>query len=269
MLSRSLWLNLDRLNSQLLAAEDIGILTDADGTLSEIQDAPELASVPEKISSILGRLNRLYRLVAVVSGRRAADVQALVGQEELLYLGNHGLERRLGTTTSLTPAGRQAAAPIAGARAELRERLPKAPGIFLEDKESVLAVHYRQCGDRAAVGNAKELVAELAAKFDLQAQHGRMVSEIRPRAADKGQAVLEVAHEYGVKQVVYLGDDATDIDAFIALKEASGRREVSSVAVAVLTPESPPGLADFTDYFVESIDEVRRFFSWLIDRASL
>ncbi|MDP1809586.1 MAG: trehalose-phosphatase [Actinomycetota bacterium] len=268
MPSHSLWLNLDRLNSQLLTAEDIGILTDADGTLAEIQDFPELASVPEDIASMLGRLNRLYKLVAVVSGRRAADVQALVGQVELLYLGNHGLERRRGVSTQKTPAGLQAYTAVADAGVELALRLPKAPGLFIENKGSVLAVHYRQCDDPAAIDAAKELTAELAAKFDLRAQHGRKVSEIRPLAADKGLAVLEVAREYGVKQIIYIGDDETDIDAFKALRAASDRHEISSVTIAVLGPESPPGLADNGDYVVESIDEVARFFSWLIDRAA-
>src|SRR3972149_5926803 len=68
--NRSLWRNLDRLDSQLLAADFVGILSDADGTLSEIKDHPELAEVPAPIPELLGQLNKIYPLVAVVSGRR-------------------------------------------------------------------------------------------------------------------------------------------------------------------------------------------------------
>lgn len=264
MPSYSLWLNLDKLNSQLLAADEIGVLTDADGTLSEIQPAPELATVSNEIASMLGRLNRLYKLVAVVSGRRADDAQALVGREELLYLGNHGLERRRGASTQQTPAAVEAGAAVAAAGAELALRLPPVPGLFIENKGPVLAVHYRQCDDPAAIEAAKKLTVEVAAKFDLRAQHGRKISEIRPSAANKGSAILEVAREYGVKQIIYIGDDETDIDAFKALRAAPG---VSSVTIAVLGEESPPALAAGADYTVTSVDEVGRFFTWLIDRA--
>lgn len=269
MPSLILWPNIERLDGQLLDTKEIGILTDADGTLSEIQEVPQEAFVSEAMSTLLGSLDHLYGLTAVVSGRRARDVQKLVGEETLLYLGNHGLERCQGEDVRTTSLGSSALEAVAGAKAELSVRLPKVPGMHFEDKESVLGVHYRQCTDSAAIDSVTELMEQLAGKFGLRVQHGRKISEVRPMAANKGRAVLEVAREYGVKQVIYLGDDTTDIDVFDALKEASGRGEVNGIAIAVAGPESDPGLVESADYHVASVDEVGRFFSWLVDRASL
>jgi len=79
---------------------------------------------------------------------------------------------------------------------------------------------------------------------------------------------LALARERRLKQIIYLGDDMTDIDAFRALRAASRRREITSVTVAVVTDESPPGLKESADYWVSSVDEVRRFFEWLAARAA-
>ena len=262
MISRSLWPSLDILDRQLTDTAAIGILTDADGTLSEIQDHPGLARVSKGMAGALSRLNKVYPLVAVVSGRRACDVQRLVGVKELLYLGNHGLEWRQGET-DLSRATDKEALPMTRLLDELGDGLPDAPGLYLEDKSAVIAIHYRQCPDSEAVATARELARRLASKYDLVVQDGRCIIEIRPLQADKGRAVAALVKEYKLKQVIYLGDDATDVDAFKALKDF-GR---DNVAIAIIGDESSEELKLHADYRVDSIDEVARFFNWLVDRA--
>jgi len=266
--NRSLWPNLEQLDHLLIDADDIGILTDADGTLSEIRDQPHQASVPEAVSVALGRLNKLYGLVAVVSGRRAQDVQALVGQEDLLYLGNHGLERRRGKTTHMILEAIESRAAIEAVRVELEKRLPAADGLYVENKETVLALHYRQCRDGAAIEAAIDLASSLAAKYRLRVQHGRQITEVRPRGADKGDAVKKLVSGRRLKQIIYLGDDSTDIDAIDALKKASRDNVIdTSIAIAVVGTESPVELREKADYWVSSVDEVARFLDWLVKRA--
>lgn len=262
MPSRSLWSSLDILDRQLADTAAIGILTDADGTLSEIQDHPGLARVSEGMAGALSRLNKAYPLVAVVSGRRAGDVQRLVGVKELLYLGNHGLERRQGDK-DLSSAVEKETLPMIRLLKELSDGLPDARGLYVEDKSAVIAIHYRQCLNGDAVTTARELARRLARKYDLIVQDGRCIIEIRPLEADKGRAVAALIKEYELKQVIYLGDDATDVDAFKALK-ASGRE---NVAIAVVGDESSEELKQHADYRISSIDEVERFFDWMVARA--
>lgn len=261
MAARSLWHNLERVGGQLIDPRSTGLLTDVDGTLSEIRERPEDASVSPEIVAALGELCEHYALTAVISGRRAADVARMIGRPELLYVGNHGLEiMRAGNVVedggSLTS--------IAAAKALIESRMPDAPGLNLEDKRLVLAIHYRRCRDEGAIGEARSLAAQVAAEHGLRVQEGRRVIEIRPMNADKGAAVVGLAREYGLKQVIYVGDDRTDIDAFRALKSAPAIG-AGTIAIGVRGSESPEDLEREADYFVDSVSEVGQFLNWLID----
>ena len=72
--------------------ERAAILLDVDGVLAPIVDVPHEAAVPEETREELRRLNTRYALVACVSGRSGADARRIVGLDELVYVGEHGLE---------------------------------------------------------------------------------------------------------------------------------------------------------------------------------
>ena len=259
--------NFTELGNKLVDADDIGIFTDADGTLSEIEEHPDLSRVAPEITQALTKLNQVYGMVVVVSGRRAQEVQNLVGADELLYLGNHGFERRKNNRTTKSPGLEKAARRIAIVKSELAEHLPADPGIFIEDKDLVLAIHYRNARNTQAKEEVRLLAARVAGENDLIFQNGREVTEIRPKGVDKGQAVLEVIRENGLAQAIYIGDDTTDVDAFRALKHVSKTGEISCICVAVVNEESPAALKENADYLVESIEEVKSFLLWLVELA--
>ncbi len=262
MVERSLLSELETVVGGLAGAKVTGLFTDADGTLSEISSSPEAARVPAETAGLLGRLNDELALVAVVSGRRAEEAASLVGRSDLLYLGNHGFERLEGGKLSVKPGEPD---KIAAARLELAERLPQAEGLFVEDKGQVLAVHYRCCSDENAVALVDEVTADVARRLRLLRQSGRKIFELRPAGTDKGGSILEVAAERGLRQVVYLGDDATDIDAFRVLRGAAAEGRLAALTVAVATAESPPGIKEEADYWVASVSEVTEFLRRLAD----
>ena len=68
------------------------ILLDVDGVLAPIVDVPHEAVVPEETRAELRRLHGRYALVACISGRSGADARRVVGLDELVYVGEHGLE---------------------------------------------------------------------------------------------------------------------------------------------------------------------------------
>src|SRR6266498_1131652 len=68
------------------------VLCDIDGTLAPITADPEDSAVPEEGRAVLRELARRYSLVACVTGRQATEARRIVGVEELVYFGNHGLE---------------------------------------------------------------------------------------------------------------------------------------------------------------------------------
>jgi hydroxymethylpyrimidine pyrophosphatase-like HAD family hydrolase len=63
---------------------------------------------------------------------------------------------------------------------------------------------------------------------------------------DKGSAVRRLRGRKRIDQLLYIGDDRTDIDAF---REAT-------LKIAVRSPEAPPELIAEADATVEGTDEV-------------
>jgi alpha,alpha-trehalase len=203
------------------------VFLDFDGTLSEIVPEPDQASIAPAVRETVARLARACT-VAVISGRGLDDVQARVDLDGLHYAGSHGFEIETPegerTTHEVAVESRDA---VAAAEDELERRLADVEGVILERKPFSVAVHDRQAAD-ADLPRVRETVDDvLAQQPDLRLSPGKRVHELRPDVDwDKGRAVEHLLAELGVEPaqtpVVYVGDDATDEDAFRALPEGIG-----------------------------------------------
>jgi trehalose 6-phosphate phosphatase len=219
------------------------VLLDFDGTLSDIVARPELARPVEGARDAVAGLVGVFGLVAVVSGRRGEDVEALLGVEGVRYAGQYGLEASAGTIPVSVPAEVRS---VAEAAAE------QVPGAWAEHKESGVAVHFRQAPDpgaaRALLAHALEPAARAAG---LEVIEGKMVLEIVPAGLPrKGGAVERLLRDHGAAAAMYAGDDLADLEAFEALDRlrAGGLR---AVKVAVRGAEEWPALLGAADLVVE------------------
>jgi trehalose-phosphatase len=251
----------DAVRARLSGAPLVAML-DVDGTLAPIAPRPELALVPTATSQCVAALATAPQvIVALVSGRAAADARRLVRVANTWVIGNHGYE-------IVSPEGESVVDAhvlpyrnlIAQAGRRLEPRLAQVPGVIVEDKGWTLSVHYR-LADPAVVSRVRGLVDDTAHAFGLHVTDGKMVLEIRPPArVDKGTAVLTLAarlHALGDEaSLVFLGDDRTDEDAFRALR----MRQRSAVTVRVAPDDTTGTAAEFT---VADPDEVLRFLEWL------
>ncbi len=215
------------------APREAAILLDVDGVLAPIVDVPQDAAVPPVTRDELRRLAKRYALVACISGRAAPDAQRVVGLDELVYVGEHGLE--------LVPEAK-----------DWSERLLQFSATVdwedVERKPLTVTFHYRRAEDEAEAERFLEAVAGRAREEGLVARFGRKVLELRPPVgAHKGTAVAHLLGEHGLDRALYAGDDTTDLDAFKALQAL----EVG-VAVAVASAEGPADLREAADLVVDS-----------------
>lgn len=233
------------------------ILCDVDGTLAPIVDDPTAAAVPEPTREVLRELAGRYGLVGCLTGRRALDARRIVGVGEIVYAGNHGFEM-------LRPGAEEPVPDPAVGRRSGRsrqfvggldgERLAAA-GLRVEDKGAIQALHWRGTPEGTALPEVNAIAASAQAA-DLVPRWGRKVLEIRPIAGiDKGSAATTILREAGVRHALFGGDDATDLDAFNALRwMARSERLETAVCVGVASPEQPEGLEEAADLLVDGTE---------------
>jgi trehalose 6-phosphate phosphatase len=214
------------------APDRAAILLDVDGVLAPIVDVPHEAVVPEETRAEVARLHQRYALVACISGRSGADARRIVGLDQLVYVGEHGLE--------LVPEA-----------AEWSERLHAFAASIdwddIERKPLTISFHYRRAESEAEALAMLEAVATRARHEGFVARFGRKVLELRPPiGAHKGTAVAHLLGERGLGRALYAGDDTTDLDAFDAVRALE-----LGVRVAVASPEGPPELHEAADIVVD------------------
>jgi trehalose 6-phosphate phosphatase len=230
-----------------------GIFLDFDGTLSEIAPVPSAARPVEGVDGLLDRLGRRFRLVAIVSGRSAAELLEWLGPGIEIW-GIHGAQRVRDGRVELADRARPYADLMARVRAEAERRLESLalPGVVLEDKGVMLGLHFRSAADPdRARRSLDELADELASTYGLTRAGGRLAFELRPPVAfSKSDVVLERSRAVGLAGAMFVGDDRVDISAFDALDELAAEG-VSVVRVAVRSSEAPDELLERADLVVD------------------
>lgn len=272
-----------------VAAGNIGLTSDIDGTLSPIALTPAESFVPEGIRVALEKIHASgkFKLVAMVSGRSPLDGRHLVGLPQLLYLGNHGMETLEPNGDNPVPAEPVVKyKPLVAAALDLtRQRLLAHPAqdfgfssaetgqpgwensLLFEDKGLTASIHYRLCPDPDLTRQA--ILAEVraaCANTGLIITEGRLVIEIRPPVEiNKGTALEDLALHYGLESLIFIGDDLTDVDAFLALRklEQMDGKFKQGFAIGVRSPEMNPKVRDTADYLVDGVGGVEIFLNWL------
>lgn len=267
-----LWQDATDLLRALVETPLFGLVTDVDGTISPIVAVPEEARVTARNRNLLQALGEELPLVAVISGRAAADVHARVGLPHILYIGNHGFEQWL-----MERAEAEAVPEVAAYRPALEQALqalrPRLiPGMRLEDKAWTLSLHYRQTDDPDAVAQLyRPVLRQIADDYNLTLTEGRKVFELRPPIEiNKGSALRALATRYELEALLFIGDDTTDVDAFQAARAMRAGGECNAYGVGVLSDSTPEPVVDNADLFAEGVLGVESLLSWLLNtrRAS-
>jgi trehalose 6-phosphate phosphatase len=231
--------------AQVRSAPRVALFLDFDGTLTPLKRRPGEVRLDGAVRKALGVLARNPRFhVWIISCRRQADVRTRAGVRGIEYLGLHGWEDgplcevSLETKSSLMCVG-----------AWMRALLAGSPHIWVEDKEHIVAMHYRDAPE-ADARRAQTMLKGVVAPFSrtLKIRSAKSCLEVVPlELEDKGVAVRRlIAPLRGRALPVYIGDDRGDEPAFAAL--AGG-----------LTVHVGPSGRSHARYRLSSAAEVREF----------
>jgi trehalose 6-phosphate phosphatase len=202
-------------------AENMALFLDLDGTLLEIAATPDAVVVPEDlVADLRAAFDVLGGAVAIVSGRRLAEIDLLLKPLLLPAAGEHGASIRM-------PDGQ---------REDIQRKVPEEwienlfglqqahPGVLIERKLHSVVAHFRNAPHHAELVRryVEDLVGGDPERFE--ALPGKMVFEIRSRNVNKGSAVhrLMQTGPFYDRKPVFVGDDVTDEDGFEAAVELGG-----------------------------------------------
>ncbi len=256
---------MDECLGAVLRQRPCGLLTDIDGTISPIAATPDAAFVTSGARQRLERLAQHLDLVAAVSGRAAADAARMVGLPQLIYIGNHGMEVWQHGVARPLPVAEPFATAIATVLHDAQAQID-LPGVVWENKGVTASVHYRQTANpQAARSQIDAVLDHLASEHGLRLTEGQMVWEIRPPLGiDKGAAVRGLVREHGLQGAFFLGDDRTDADAFVALRELRDAGVCTTLAIGVIGPDTPPIVRDTADVLVDGVAGVEHILEQMV-----
>jgi trehalose 6-phosphate phosphatase len=225
---------------------------DIDGTLLDIAATPGGVLVPLQLVQDLQQLReRCGGALALVSGRTLEDIDRLFTPLKLPAAGAHGTQVRPDPHAQIGHLTR----PIP---AELRAQfvaLADQPGMFIEDKEVTLALHYRLMTDPQLPSAPVAAVEASAAEAGFSVLHGKKVLELKPAGTDKGAALrtFMTRPPFLGRVPLFAGDDVTDGYAFAVLGGLGG--------IGISVGQSFPGAA----YQAATPDELRQWLHRLLE----
>jgi trehalose 6-phosphate phosphatase len=250
----------------LVRARPLVLLFDIDGTLAPIVAHPDEARIPDDTQRILTTLAAAPDVhVGFVTGRSAASARRIVDVPGAWVIGNHGAESADGQgTVTVHPEVAAFVPALRGAVGELTDALVGVPGVLIEDKALSLSIHYRNVA-RDRVAEVTALVDDVARRRGLVRRDGKEVLELRaPVAVDKGTAIRALAARLGAASpdaiTLFAGDDVTDEDAFVALRDHAA----GACTIRVGEPDAPTAAR----FVVPHPAALRDVLAWIAERRA-
>ncbi|MFQ6086278.1 MAG: trehalose-phosphatase [Candidatus Bathyarchaeia archaeon] len=271
MTKRDLFDHLHELQRKIKEADLLALLLDYDGTLVPFQDNPEEAVATNDLRRVLRALSRSPRCkVAIVSSRHLQSLKRALDVDGLTLAGLLGIQMESpdGNKFVWEPA-RELKPVLDKIKQKTVQELEGEEGVHIEDKEYILALHYRlpresvetatqrfiDVKESLDVGDGLEIIRAIPGYHPWKPSPAEVL-EIRPRGWNKGDAVREILSRLKDKGTLplYFGDDETDEDAFSYLKDLGVTVRVSGDL----------NKATAANYSLRDHREVYRFLCWIL-----
>lgn len=244
---------------QVLLQRPLGLVFDIDGTLSPIAPTPGEARLYPGVAELLQQEIQ-YAHVGIVTGRAVIDGARVVNVEGLTYVGTHGLEWSQGLPSthpvSLIPEAQPYIEP-GNHLLDLAEQelVPAIPGLIVQRKHIGGSLHYRQASNPE---QARELIfatlKEPAERMHMLLDEGKKVVEIlAPLTTNKGTALRRFVDQFGLRAIVFAGDDRTDLNGILEIEKLRSEG-YAALGIAVQHADTPPALLEHADIIVQKVE---------------
>lgn len=203
-------------------AHGMALFLDVDGTLLDIAPTPDSVAVPGGLVDMLNALHvALDGAVALVSGRRLADLRALFRGAGVVMVAEHGAAASLPLPAVGGAHGERLPLALIAA---LRRFAAHHPDTLLELKGHGAALHVRRAPSAAPA--ARRLADTLAEAFRSRVRllRGKAVFEFVAAGVSKGRAIEALLSMPGFRGCMpyVIGDDVTDEDGFATANRLGG-----------------------------------------------
>jgi trehalose 6-phosphate phosphatase len=257
--------SVDGLERWVASASHMWLFLDYDGTLADFAAHPDRLDRDPELVSLISRLaGAVERFrITIISGRPLDSLQELLPVNGIYLAGVYGIETQTPAGNILRRGDYSHIRPsLEAARPAWEKIIAGKTGYFIEDKGWSLTLH-------APVAKLKEV--EQVFSFARQAAgDGRLENQFRwfegpnyleivPVQAHKGETVkfLFKRYPFSGRQLVYIGDDDKDQEAFEDVHELGG------INLQVASPRHP-GRYPGSDYLLDSPRAVRAWLNNLL-----
>ena len=253
----------------VLSQKPLGLVLDIDGTLSPIAPTPEEARLYPGVVPLLERA-RDHAHVAIMTGRAIENGAAMVNVDGLTYIGTHGLEWCNGLPTlhpvEILPEALAYVEPGKYLLDLVEQHLPALPGVIVQRKRFGGSLHYRLSPDPEYTRQKIwSILEEPARQVNMSLSDGKRIVEVRvPLKVDKGQALRSFVQRFGLRGVVFAGDDRTDLDAVLEI--ARLRQEgIAALAIVVQHPDTLREMLANADIVVQGVEGMANLLREMVD----
>jgi trehalose-phosphatase len=206
------------------------VAVDFDGTLAPIVLDPDAARALPRAAEAVEVLAGLPGThVAIVSGRPLDQLRRLLRPPgDVALVGSHGAEvddgAPVGTGNGTNELDDHERALLARLRDAVAAIVARHPGTALEVKPASVVLHTRGADREAAIAATGDALEGPARWDGVHVLRGKEVVELAATDATKGRALRRLRTRLGLASggVLYVGDDATDEQAFAVLDDDAG-----------------------------------------------
>ncbi|HET8844224.1 MAG TPA: trehalose-phosphatase [Ktedonobacteraceae bacterium] len=255
---------------EVLTPQPVGLAFDIDGTLSPIVPTPDQARLFPGVAELLSEA-RKYAHIAILTGRAIESGAALVNVEGLIYIGTHGVEWSQGLPAhnqiQIAPEALSSMEPARQLLDYAEQKLGHIPGVLIERKRIGGALHYRLAENAEQTRQLLlETLQEPARQHNLRLSEGKRVLEIKPAAIiHKGLALRRFVEQFGLKSIIFAGDDRTDLDAIVEIEHLR-ETGIQGLAIAVQASDTFPALLEHADLIVQGVEEMTQLLSKIVEQ---